>query len=40
MQYRAGEKRDLRQIANALSVVNVLEGTVRRNANRSESTPN
>ena len=34
MQYRAGEKRDLRQIANALRVANVLEGTVQRNANR------
>ncbi|MBV8098284.1 MAG: TIR domain-containing protein [Verrucomicrobia bacterium] len=34
MQYRAGEKRDLREIANALGVANVLEGTVRRNANR------
>lgn len=34
MQYRAGEKRDLRQIAKALGVANVLEGTVRRNANR------
>jgi TolB-like protein/Flp pilus assembly protein TadD len=34
MQYRAGEKRDLRQIANALGVKNVLEGTVRRSANR------
>ena len=34
MQYRAGEKRDLRQIANALGVANVLEGTVRRNASR------
>jgi TolB-like protein len=34
MQYRADEKRDLRQIANALGVANVLEGTVRRNANR------
>ncbi|MBV8277732.1 MAG: TIR domain-containing protein, partial [Verrucomicrobia bacterium] len=34
MQYRAGEKRDLRQIANALGVANVLEGTVRRNSNR------
>jgi TolB-like protein len=34
MQYRAGEKRDLRQIASALGVTNVLEGTVRRNANR------
>jgi TolB-like protein len=34
MQYRAGEKRDLRQIAKALGVTNVLEGTVRRNGNR------
>jgi TolB-like protein/Flp pilus assembly protein TadD len=34
MQYRAGEKRDLRQVASALGVANVLEGTVRRNANR------
>jgi TolB-like protein len=34
MQYRAGEKRDLRQIANALGVANVLEGTVQRSANR------
>ena len=34
MQYRAGEKRDLRQIASALGVANVLEGTVRRNSNR------
>jgi TolB-like protein len=34
MLYRAGEKRDLRQIASALGVANVLEGTVRRNANR------
>jgi len=34
MQYRAGEKRDLRQIANALGVANVLEGTVRRSASR------
>ena len=30
MQYRADRKRDLRQIANALGVANVLEGTVRR----------
>jgi len=30
MQYRADTKRDLRQIANALGVANVLEGTVRR----------
>ena len=34
MQYRAGEKRDLRQVANALGVANVLEGTVHRSANR------
>ena len=34
MQYRASEKRDLRQIANALGVANVLEGTVQRSANR------
>jgi TolB-like protein len=33
MQYRANEKRDLRQIASALGVANVLEGTVRRNGN-------
>jgi TolB-like protein len=37
MQYRAGEKRDLRQVANALGVANVLEGTVRRSANRVRS---
>ena len=34
MQYRGSAKRDLRQIANALGVLNVLEGTVRRAANR------
>jgi TolB-like protein/tetratricopeptide (TPR) repeat protein len=34
MQYRADQKRDLRQIANALGAANVLEGTVRRNGNR------
>jgi TolB-like protein len=34
MQYRADPQRDLRQIANALGVANVLEGTVRRNGNR------
>jgi len=34
MQYRADTKRDLRQIANALGVANILEGTVRRAANR------
>jgi TolB-like protein/Tfp pilus assembly protein PilF len=34
MQYRGEAKRDLRQIANALGVKNVLEGTVRRAANR------
>jgi serine/threonine protein kinase/tetratricopeptide (TPR) repeat protein len=33
MQYRADTKRDLRQIAGALGVANVLEGTVRRNGN-------
>ena len=34
MQYRAGNKRDLRQIASALGVASVLEGTVRREGNR------
>ena len=34
MQYRADEKRDVRQIANALGVSNLLEGTVRRAGNR------
>jgi serine/threonine protein kinase/Tfp pilus assembly protein PilF len=33
MQYRADNKRDLRQIAAALGVANVLEGTVRRDGN-------
>src|SRR6266404_3913762 len=33
MQYRADNKRDLRQIATALGVVSVLEGTVRRDGN-------
>jgi serine/threonine protein kinase/Tfp pilus assembly protein PilF len=33
MQYRADAKRDLRQIAKALGVANVLEGTVRREGN-------
>ena len=33
MQYRADAKRDLRQIATALGVANVLEGTVRREGN-------
>ena len=33
MQYRADAKRDLRQIATALGVANVLEGTVRRDGN-------
>ena len=33
MQYRGDNKRDLRQIAGALGVANVLEGTVRRNGN-------
>ena len=35
MQYRADAKRDLRQIANALGVAHVLEGTVRRDGNHS-----
>jgi adenylate cyclase len=34
MRYRAGEKRDLRQIAAALGVANVLEGAVRRDGCR------
>jgi TolB-like protein len=34
MKYRASTERDLRQIANALGVANVLEGTVRRDGNR------
>jgi serine/threonine protein kinase/Tfp pilus assembly protein PilF len=34
MQYRADARRDLRQIASALGVENVLEGTVRRHGNR------
>jgi TolB-like protein len=34
MQYRANTKRDVRQIAYALGVRNVLEGTVRRDGNR------
>jgi TolB-like protein/thioredoxin-like negative regulator of GroEL len=33
MKYRAGTERDLRQIAGALGVANVLEGTVRRDGN-------
>ena len=33
MQYRADAKRDLRQIAAALGVANILEGTVRRVGN-------
>ena len=33
MQYRSDAKRDLRQIASALGVANVLEGTVRRDGN-------
>jgi adenylate cyclase len=33
MQYRSETKRDLRQIAIALGVANVLEGTVRRDGN-------
>ena len=34
MQYRVETKRDLRQIASALGVANVLEGTVRRDGNQ------
>jgi len=34
MQYRADNKRDLRQIAAALGVTHVLEGTIRRDGNR------
>lgn len=34
MQYRADAKRDMRQIAYALGVANVLEGTVRREGDR------
>jgi len=34
MQYRPNAQRDLRQIANALGVANILEGTVRRASNR------
>jgi serine/threonine protein kinase/Tfp pilus assembly protein PilF len=34
MQYRTDTKRDLRQIAHALGVGSVLEGTVRRNGDR------
>jgi TolB-like protein/Flp pilus assembly protein TadD len=34
MQYRTDTKRDMRQIAYALGVANVLEGTVRRDGNR------
>jgi serine/threonine-protein kinase len=33
MQYRGDNKRDLHEIANALGVANVLEGTVRRDGN-------
>jgi tetratricopeptide (TPR) repeat protein len=33
MQYRTDTRRDLRQIAGALGVANVLEGTVRRDGN-------
>ena len=34
MQYRGDTKRDMKQIAYALGVANVLEGTVRREGNR------
>jgi TolB-like protein/Flp pilus assembly protein TadD len=33
MQYRADARRDLRQIAKALGVANIVEGTVRRDGN-------
>jgi serine/threonine protein kinase len=33
MQYRGGNRVDLRNVANALGVTNVLEGTVRRDGN-------
>jgi TolB-like protein len=34
MQYRAADKRNLREIANALGVANLLEGTIRKEGNR------
>jgi TolB-like protein len=34
MQYRAEDKRNLREIANALGVANLLEGTIRKEGNR------
>jgi TolB-like protein len=34
MTYRPGANRDLRSIADALGVANVVEGTVRRDGNR------
>jgi serine/threonine-protein kinase len=34
MQYRADDKRNLREIANALGVANLLEGTIRKEGNR------
>src|SRR5260370_9996793 len=34
MQYRAGPRRDLRQVANTLGVANVLEGAEHRDVNR------
>src|SRR5213083_3102247 len=34
MQYKSGTKRNLREIANELSVAHVLEGSVQRAANR------
>ena len=34
MQYKAGAKRNLRQIANELGVAHVVEGSVQRAANR------
>jgi TolB-like protein/Flp pilus assembly protein TadD len=34
MQYRAEDKRNLHEIANALGVANILEGTIRKEGNR------
>jgi len=34
MQYKAGAKRDLRQVANELGVTHVVEGSMQRSANR------
>jgi serine/threonine protein kinase/tetratricopeptide (TPR) repeat protein len=34
MQYRAGDRRNLHEIASALGVANLLEGTIRKDGNR------